>query len=344
MTTTEESPASRRTKPQETKLVICLDNPSSLWNPPPEFAERIRTRWPEMQVWHPPNSDGLERELANTDIFVGYSIRPAQLALARRLKWIQTVSTGVTQLMYPELRQSGIEVTNASSVHCVPMAQHILGVLIALARRFPDCFHFQQQSRWAQQELWDARVRPREMGGLVLLLIGFGSVGREVARLVGPLGMRIWAVTRSGRSDPALAEKSFPRSRLHEALPEADFVVVAAPETPETRGMIGASEFGLMKSTAYFVNVARGGIADEAALVEALERRAIAGGALDVTSNEPLPPDSPLWKLANAFITPHVSAVTERAWKRQEELLAENLERWFSGRELLNRVDPRRGY
>jgi phosphoglycerate dehydrogenase-like enzyme len=344
MAVSQESSTSRGRKPQETKLVICVRNSFSLWNPPPEFAEGIRTRWPEMRVLHLPNSDGLGRELAEADIFVGYSMRPQQLAQARKLKWIHTVSTGVAQLMYPELRQSGIEVTNASSVHCVPMAQHILGVLIALARRFPDCFRFQQQCRWAQQELWNAPVRPREMRGQVLLLIGFGSIGREVARLVGPLGMHIWAVTRSGHGDPGLAEKNLPPSRLHEVLPEADFVVVAAPETPETRGMIGAREFGMMKSTAYFVNVARGGIADEAALIAALEQRAIAGGALDVTSSEPLPPDSPLWKLDNVFLTPHVSAVTEHAWKRQEELVAENLERWFSGCELLNRVDLRRGY
>jgi phosphoglycerate dehydrogenase-like enzyme len=339
-----ESPKNPRTRPRETKLTICVHNPFSLWNPPPEFAGRIRARWPAMCVFDRPEGRELQSELAETDIFVGHSLDPAELRLARKLKWIHAISTGVTQLMYPELRQRAIQVTNSSSVHSIPIAQHILGALIALARRFPDCFHYQQQNRWALGELWGAPVVPREVLGEILLFIGFGSIGREVARLTRPLGMRLWALTRSGRSDPELAEKSFAASELHRALPEADFVVLAAPETPETRGMIGAREFALMKSSAYLVNVARGAIVDEEALVAALKRHTIAGAALDVMSKEPLPSDSPLWTLPNAFLTPHVSAATGRAWERQGELLAENLERWFSGSELLNRVDLDRGY
>ncbi len=131
---------------------------------------------------------------------------------------------------------------------------------------------------------------------------------------------------------------------LHEALPLADFVILAAPETPETTGMMGACEFALMKPSAYFVNVARGALVDEPALIQALAQRRIAGAALDVTSQEPLPPENPLWKADNLFITPHMSAVSEHLWERQTDLVIENLERWFSGRELLNRVDLARGY
>jgi D-2-hydroxyacid dehydrogenase (NADP+) len=305
---------------------------------------RIRERWPEMRVVHLPSYDGIERELPDTDIFVGFSLRAEQLAHARKLKWLHSTAAGVGQLMYPEMRRSGIELTNASGVHKVPMAEHILGTLVALARRFPDCVRYQQQSRWAQQQLWDAAARPRELRGQVLLFIGFGAIGREVARVAQPLGMQIRAITRSGKGDAELAEAFLPVTRLHEALPEADFVVLAAPETPETRKMMGAREFALMKPTAYFVNVARGALVDEPALIAALERHAIAGAALDVASQEPLPPESPLWKLDNAFITPHISAVSEHLWTRQTDLLMENLERWFSARELLNRVDLARGY
>ncbi|MGB0034113.1 MAG: D-2-hydroxyacid dehydrogenase [Candidatus Acidiferrales bacterium] len=333
-----------RTKPAETKLLICVRHPFSLWNVPPGMPERIRQRWPEMRVVHLPNYDEIERELPDTDIFVGFSIRPDQFAWARKIKWIHSTAAAVGQLMYPELRKSGIEVTNASGVHCTPIAEHILGTLIALSRRFPDCFRYQQQSRWAQQELWDAPVRPRELRGQTILFIGFGSIGREAAKLIRPLGVRIWAVTRSGRGNAELAERILPPEKFHEVLPEADFVVLAAPETPETRQMIGAREFALMKSSAYFLNVARGALVDETALIATLEKRAIAGAALDVASEEPLPPESPLWKLDNAFITPHVSALTEHLWERQTNLLMENLERWFSGRELLNRVDLERGY
>lgn len=333
-----------RTEPGETKLLVCVRHSFSLWNPTPEMPGRIRARWPEMRVVHLPSYDGIERELPDTDIFVGFSLRAEQLAFARKLKWLHSTAAGVGQLMYPELRKSGINVTNASGVHKVPMAEHILGMLIALARRFPDCARYQQQSRWAQQELWDEAVRPRELRGQVLLFIGFGAIGREVARVAQPLGMRIRAVTRSGLGDRALAEAFLPAANLHDALPEADFVVLAAPETPETRKLMGAREFALMKPTAYFLNVARGALVDEAALIDVLERRAIAGAALDVASEEPLPAESPLWKLENAFITPHMSAASEQLWTRQTDLLIENLERWFSGSDLVNRVDLFRGY
>ena len=333
-----------RTSPAETKLLICVWHAFELWNPPPEMPERIRARWPEMRVVHLPRYDRILDELSDTDIFVGFSLRLEQFALARKLKWLHSTAAGVGQLMYPELRKSGIEVTNASGVHRIPMAEHILGTLIALARRFPDSLRYQQQGRWAQQELWNAPVRPCELRGQILLFIGFGAIGREVAKIIRPLGMRVWAVTRSGRAQEGLAEQVFPTSKLDEVLPQADFVVLAAPETPETRKMIGAREFGLMKPSAYFLNVSRGALVDEPALISALEQRRIAGAALDVASQEPLPPENPLWKLDNAFITPHMSAVSEHLWDRQTDLLMENLERWFAGDELLNRVDLNRGY
>jgi phosphoglycerate dehydrogenase-like enzyme len=333
-----------RTKPAETKLVICVWHGFTLWNPPPEMAARIRERWPRMRVVHLPNYEGLDAELPDTDIFVGFSLRPEQFSHARRLRWLHSTAAGVGQLMYPELRKSGIEVTNASGVHTIPMAEHILGMLVAMARRFPDCFRYQQRARWAQQELWDLPVGPRELHGQTLLLIGFGAVGRAVAKVVRPLGMRLWAVTRSGEGDRQLADKIVPAARLQEALTDADFVILAAPETPETRRMMGSAEFARMKSSAYFMNVSRGALVDEPALINALERHAIAGAALDVASQEPLPPDSPLWKLENVVITPHMSAVSDQLWTRQTDLLLTNLERWFSGEELINRVDLERGY
>jgi phosphoglycerate dehydrogenase-like enzyme len=297
-----------------------------------------------MCVLHLPNAEDFTLELPDTDMVAGRWLRPAEFALARKLKWMHSFATGVAQMMYPELQRSGIELTNAGSVHCVPIAEHVLGGLIALSRRFPDCFRYQQQGRWIQQELWNAPVKPTELRGKVLVFIGFGSIGRAVAKLVRPMEMHIWAVTRSGRADSELSEKCLPVTKLHEALPLADYVVVAAPDVPETRGMIGAPQFAIMKRTAYFLNVARGVIVDEGALIEALERRTIAGAMLDVMLNEPLPKESRLWKLDNLFITPHVSALSEHIWERQEELLMENLDRWFSGKELLNRVDLSRGY
>jgi phosphoglycerate dehydrogenase-like enzyme len=321
-----------------------VNNAAPLWNPPADAAQRIRARFPQLRVTHLPDFNGLDRELADTNIFMGLSLKPEQLALAPRLQWIQAVSAGVAQFMYPELRDRGVILTNASSVHCVPIAQHILGMIVGLARRFPDCLRYQRQRIWALKELWTAPVKPRELRGQVLLFIGFGAIGRETARLVRPLEMRVWAVTHSGRSDSDSAERVLQTSQLREALPDADFVVVAAPATPETRNLLGERELALMKPSAYLINVARGTLVDEPALITALERNAIAGAALDVTAKEPLPPESPLWEMDNVFITPHVSGATENTWEREEELITENLKRWFARDTLLNLVDLTRGY
>jgi phosphoglycerate dehydrogenase-like enzyme len=333
-----------RPAPAETKLLICVWHRFTLWRPPAELAAHVRQHWPGMHVVHLDTYDHMDEELPDTDIFVGYSLRPEQFARARKLKWIHSTAAGVAQLMYPELRSSGVLVTNASGVHAIAMAEHILGTLIALARHFPDAVRYQQERRWAQQEIWDKPLRPRELLGQLLLIVGFGAIGRELARRVQPLGMKIWAVTRSGKGEAGLAERILPAAELDAALPEADFVVLVAPETPETRHLISARQLAAMKPTAFLVNVARGSLVDEAALVEALGRRAIAGAALDVAEREPLPRESALWTLDNVFITPHISAASEFLWDRQTALLLENLERWFSGRELLNVVDLKRGY
>ena len=333
-----------RTSPSETKFVLCLNSDIPLWKPPADAAQRIRARFPEMHVAHLTDPNDMGRELTDADIFMGYALGPELLARSPKLKWIQAVSAGVRQFLYPELRERGVIVTNASSVHCVPIAQHILGMVVALARRFPDCLRYQQRGTWATSDLWNAPVRPRELRGQVLLFIGFGAIGRETARLVRPLDMRIWAVTHSGRADADLADRAFGIEQLHQALPQADFVVIAAPDTPETRNMIGTKELELMRRSAYLINIARGTLIDEPALIAALQANKIAGAALDVTVKEPLPPESPLWKLENCFITPHVSGATENTWDREEELISENLKRWFAGSELLNLVDLSRGY
>lgn len=333
-----------RAGPAETKLLICVWHPFDLWRPPASMSEAVRRRWPEMRVVHLPNYDRLEAELPDTQIFVGYSIRPKQLQWARQLKWIHSTAAGVAQLTYPELRESGITVTNASGVHSIPIAEHVIGMLLALARRFPDALRYQIKNRWAQQEIWDAKPHPGELHGAVLLLIGFGEVGKEIARRAQTFGMKIQAVTRSGRGESSLAEKIYPATELEAALAQADFVVVAAPETPETQNLIGARQFAVMKSTAFVVNVARGSLIDEAALAAALEQKKIAGAAIDVAAEEPLPPESPLWRCDNIFITPHLAAASEHLWPRQTDLLLQNLELWFAGKELQNKVDFNRGY
>jgi D-2-hydroxyacid dehydrogenase (NADP+) len=333
-----------RTKPAETKLVICVWHPFTEWRPKPLMAEAIRKKWPEMRVLHLPNYDELPKELPDTDIFVGYSLRAEQLVAAKNLKWIHSTAAGVAQLMYPELRNSGIAVTNPSGIFSVPMAEHTMGLLLALARNFPDSVRQQDAARWTQQELWDKPQRLTEVNGQVLLIVGYGSIGREVAKRAKAFEMRVWGVTRSGKGDLVHAEKIFAAKQLHDALPEADYVLIAAPETVETKHFIGAAEIAKMKRGARLINVGRGSLLDEVALLHALKSGAMGGAALDVAQTEPLPSESPLWKAPNLFITPHTSGVSGRLWLRQTSILVELLERWFDDRELFNLVDFARGY
>jgi phosphoglycerate dehydrogenase-like enzyme len=333
-----------RSTPAETKLVICVWHPFTEWRPKPLLAESIGARYPEMRVLHLPNYETLPQELPDTTIFVGYSLRAEQLVHARELKWIHSTAAGVAQLMYPQLRQSGITVTNASGIFSVPMAEHSMGLILAMARNFPDSVRYQDQLKWSVQVLWDRPQHLTEINGSVLLIVGYGSIGRELARRAKAFDMSIWGVTRSGKGDRTYTEKIFPASQLNEALPSADYVVIAAPETSETKHLIGAEQIARMKRGARLINVARGSLLDEAALIGALQSGALGGAALDVTGVEPLPPESPLWKAPNLFITPHTSAISERLWLRETELFLKLLDEWFSGKELSNRVDFSRGY
>ena len=333
-----------RTNPAETKLLICVWHPFTFWRPQTVMPQTIRARWPDMRVVHLPDYDLLAQELPDTDIFVGYSLRAEQLTHAKKLKWIHSTAAGVAQLMYPELRDSGIVVTNPSGVFSPPMAEHTMGLLLALARNFPDSTRHQDRSHWGQQDIWDKPQRLTELSSQVLLIVGFGSIGRELAKRVRAFEMRVWGVTRSGKGDTTHAEKILPAQQLEEALPHAGYVVIAAPETADTRHLIGAAQIARMKPGARLINVGRGSLLDEAALIRALETGALGGAALDVTSVEPLPPDSPLWKTPNLLITPHTSAVSDRLWHRETALLMDLLERWFDGREMFNQVDFARGY
>src|SRR5467141_4312746 len=284
-----------RTTPAETKLVICVWHPFTEWRPKPAMAEAIHKRWPQIRVLHLPNYDGLAGELPDTDIFVGYSLRAEQLKEGKKLKWIHSTAAGVAQLMYPELRDSGIAVTNPSGIFSVPMAEHTIGLLLALARNFPDSVRGQDRARWAQQEIWDKPQHLTEMNSKGLVIVGYGSIGREVAKRAKVFDMKVWGVTRSGKGEQAHVEKIFAAAQLREALPGAHYVLICAPVTAETKHRIRAAEISKMKREARLINVGRGSLLDEAALVQALESGALGNAALDVAQTEPLPAESSLW-------------------------------------------------
>jgi D-2-hydroxyacid dehydrogenase (NADP+) len=330
--------------PAKTKLIVCVKHPFSEWTAKPTLAEAIRDRWPQMRVVYLANYDTLAKELPDAHIFVGASLRPEQFAHAKQLKWIHSTAAGVSQLMHPELRNSGVIVTNPSGIFSPPMAEHTMGMILALARNFPDTVRFQDAAKWAQQDLWDKPQHLSEVNGSLLLIVGYGSIGRELAKRAQAFGMRIWGVTRSGKGDTTHAERIQPASELHQALPHADYIVIAAPDTSETKHLIGAEQIARMKRGARLINIGRGSLLDEAALMAALQSGQLSGAALDVTTPEPLPSDSALWKAPNLFITPHTSGVSDRLWQRETELLLRLLDEWFAGKALSNRVDLSRGY
>ncbi len=335
---------SARSEPANTKLVIGVWHSFSEWNAQPVMAETLRQHWPQMNVVHVTDVERLPAELPDADIFVGSVLRPAQFSIAKELKWVHSTSAGVGQLMYPELRNSGVAVTNASGVFSVPIAEHTVGLLLALARNFPDTLRQQEKAIWSQQGLWDKPQHLAELNGTLLLIVGYGSIGREVAKRAQALGMRVWGVTKSGKGEATHTEKIVASSELHTVLPHADYVLLCAPETAETNYLIGDEQLTQMKRGARIINVARGSLLDETALISALESGALAGAAIDVAQREPLPASSPLWRAPNLFITPHTSALSDRLWRRETAMLVDLLERWFDGRELFNRVDFGRGY
>jgi D-2-hydroxyacid dehydrogenase (NADP+) len=333
-----------RTIPAETKLVVCVWHRFEQWRAQPVMPETIRRRWPEMLVVHLPDYERLPQELPDTDIFVGASLRPEQFQHARKLKWIHSTAVGVSQLMYSELRSSGVILTNPSGILSALMAEHTVGLMIALARHFPDSVRYQDRARWSQIEVSSQPGPLTELNGQLLLIVGYGSIGREIARRARAFDMRVWGVTRSGKGDATHIEKILPIAQLEDALPHADYIVLSAPDTQETQKLLGPAQIAKMKPGARLINVGRGSLLDEAALIRALETGALGGAALDVAAAEPLPAESPLWKAPNLFITPHTSGVSDRLWQKETKLLMDLLGRWFDGRDLFNVVDFTRGY
>jgi phosphoglycerate dehydrogenase-like enzyme len=220
-----------------------------------------------------------------------------------------------------------------------------MALIFACAKSIPQAVRLQQKHEWGKEIIWSGRNRPREIAGSTLGLIGLGTIGREVARHASAFGMNVIATReRPEQGIPEGVHRVFASSEIEVVLEQSDFVVLAAPITTATRGLINRERLGRMKPDAYLINVGRGPLIVEAALIQALRDRKIAGAALDVFDIEPLPADSPLWDLENLLITPHTAGLTEKLWERQYALLADNLQRYRNHQPLLALVDKRRGY
>lgn len=262
----------------------------------------------------------------------------ALIPQAKNVQWVHAFSAGVDRVLTPEIVKSQIVVSNSAGIHATPIAEHVLGFMLLFARKFHTTFKLQQEKKWEKQyDLTELRDK-------YLLIVGFGNIGREIGRLASGFRMTISAVDVNVAEKPDWAEELVEPDKLSSVLPKADFVVSALPLTPATKQFFSKQQFSEMKDTAYFINIGRGALVDQEALIEALKEKSIGGAGLDVTDPEPLPTDSPLWDMENVVITPHHSGWSEKYMDRAVDLFIENLKAFLSHKELPNLVDKEKGF
>lgn len=275
------------------------------------------------------------------------------------LKWIQFDTVGIDRYIDTLHRFSpDVAITNMSGVITGQIAEYVLMTLLALGHKIPMLRHYQAKKTWPERQVRHEGMKPVELRNSTVGILGYGSIGREVARLLQPFGPEILAVKRNvmhpedtgyspaGMGDPHgdLFSRLYPMEALHSVLAECDFVVVALPLTEQTHHIIDAKAFASMKDSAYLVNIGRGALVDEDALVDAVRDKVIAGAALDVFEKEPLPDESPLWELEDVILSPHISWVSDNFEDERLSLFIENINRYMVGLPLYNQIDLDKGY
>jgi phosphoglycerate dehydrogenase-like enzyme len=301
-------------------------------------AETVASQFPEDRVVGIADENGLAAAADAEVAFSGNNPRRVRQLLdaTPKLRWYHTVSAGVENMPLPELAERGIVLTNNSGSYDIQIAEHLMAFVFAASRQLHRYRDRQLAREWKdeeQQELRDATI----------VVYGMGSIGGEIARLASAVGMRVIGVRRRPAAQEGVS-RVVPPERLADVVGEADYLAIAAPLTAETKGAISREVIARMKPTAWLLNIARGAIVDEAALIEALRESRIAGAGLDVFVTEPLPPESPFWTMENVIMTPHRSGDSPRVEERTLALFAENLRRYKAGEPLLNRVDYKAGY
>ena len=312
-----------------------------------------------LRVNHVRKADAIpEDHWAETDVLYTRKVLP-EPEKAPNLKWIQFDTAGVDRYL-DDLRKfpPDVTATTMSGVITAQIAEYVVMTLLALGHKVPLLRHYQALKTWPDRKVRHQDMMPVELRNSTVGILGYGSIGREVARLLQPFGTEILAVKRDvmhpedtgytpvGMGDPhgELFHRLYPMEALHSVLAACDFVVVTLPLTEQTRHIIDAKAFESMKKTAYLVNVGRGALIDEAALVDAVHSKSIAGAALDVFEEEPLPAESPLWALDEVILSPHISWVSSTFADERLSLFIENLNRYIADLPLYNRVDLDKGY
>jgi phosphoglycerate dehydrogenase-like enzyme len=326
------------------KILISIQQPVTQWQIPPEGVETLRTRFPLIKFIHATTNEQRAEGLPECDAAYTWILNAAELAQAPKLKWVHTSAVAVETLCLPELFARGIAVSNTRGVQALPIAEHVLTVVLALAKQIPFVLENQRAARWAQNAFMGERL-PWLLHGRTLGLVGVGTIGSEIARRAEAFGMRVIALRRR----PAYGvighvERVYGKDQLDEFLEQCHVLVVAAPLTTETLGLLGAKEFARLPKGAVVVNVGRAKIVDTVALIAALQSGHLGGASLDVFPQEPLPADHPLWQTPNVILTPHTSGFRQGHWDEVVELYAENIQRWLRGEPLKFRIEPELGY
>ncbi|HZD94600.1 MAG TPA: D-2-hydroxyacid dehydrogenase, partial [Candidatus Sulfotelmatobacter sp.] len=249
------------------KSLIVHYHSFELWHAPAWIRERLQQAFPEHQFVQLQNYDRVAEEIPDTDVFIGWSLRPPQFVAAKKLRWIHSPAAAVHQLMFPELVRSNVVVTNSTGIHGPVVAEHAIAVLLALAKRLPQAMQYQAKKFWSQDQLWHERPRPREVADATVAVIGMGSIGGEFTARARALGMKVLAVRENPGKGTGGANAVFSAAEVDSVLSQADYVLLCTPVTPATTGIINAARLSRMKPDSYLINVGRGPLVDEAALL-----------------------------------------------------------------------------
>lgn len=281
--------------------------------------------------------------LPEADILLTYRLSPEQYRAARRLQWIHFGAAGVDHSLFDALLDSDVVLSTSKGIHADVMGEYAVMALIALACGLPQLIDAQRRHEWAGREI---RPLHHALAGKRLLVLGFGSTGEPAARKAAAMGMRVSAVKRTPPDGPVpeWLEGLFTSERLEELLPLADYLLLALPRTPETEGLLDAARLRLLPEGAGLVNMSRGGLVDEEALLEVLDAGHLRGAVLDCFETEPLPADSPFWEHEKVLVTPHMSGNFDDYTRRVVEQFLDNLERYLDGEPLPHRIDREAGY
>lgn len=314
-----------RPLPGKDRMTICFAHPAY------RMAERFALRETGIRHFQVRSLSDLQAHVGDADVLVVSGLwRNEFIEQAPRLAFIQSISAGTDQYGTQALAAAGIRLASAQGANERAVAEHAIALILALARKLPMARDNQTAGKW-RGLISEIAHREDELGGKTLVIVGMGRIGSRLATLARAFDMRVIAVKRDPTRGAEAADAAVAQDRLHSVLPEADFVALTCPLTPETENLIDADALAAMKSSAYLVNVARGPVVNQEALVSALEQGRIAGAALDCVRDEPLPPAAPLWQVDNLLITPHSAGETRKYEDNVIDLLLENLDRQWRG-------------